>query len=88
MFYKIKLQDHIREYIDNYVLCGICTNPETFYIKLGNTIAKQCKSCGKTSKFKMNPKMGIVIEKLLLEKPELPTLLTPIAPLIPMQLIL
>jgi translation initiation factor 5 len=46
-----KLQAVLQEYIDKYVLCPICGNPETSWKKTDLV----CQACGKKSSFKSDP---------------------------------
>lgn len=41
-----KLQDSIYEFIDNFILCPCCSNPETTMDKKGNQLILHCHSCG------------------------------------------
>ena len=43
-----KLQDSVYEFIDNFVLCPSCLNPETTLDKKGNTLVLHCHACGHT----------------------------------------
>lgn len=46
-----RIQDIIYDFIDAYVICPCCENPETFYINEG-TLGMECLACGKKSKVK------------------------------------
>lgn len=50
-----KLQDILREFIDGYVLCRECSNPET-RLRLkssGDALSMRCKACGMKSTIKI-----------------------------------
>jgi translation initiation factor 2 beta subunit (eIF-2beta)/eIF-5 len=51
------IQDHIQEFINANVLCGVCGNPETVYVRTKGKLTKKCISCGGVSIVKINPKM-------------------------------
>lgn len=42
----------IREYIDVYVLCSLCKNPETEFTTNGKKLYKECKACANRSQIK------------------------------------
>lgn len=44
-----KLQSAVYEFIDAFVLCPRCTNPETTFEKNGNQLFLHCNACGQTS---------------------------------------
>lgn len=43
-----KLQDSLYEFIDYFILCPCCSNPETTMDKKGNQLLLHCHACGKT----------------------------------------
>lgn len=44
-----RIQECIFDYIDLFVLCSKCENPETFYVDDGG-LAKECLACGEKTK--------------------------------------
>lgn len=45
------MQSQIYDFIDKYVMCTQCKNPETFYVlKDGKTLHRECYACGYKSK--------------------------------------
>lgn len=46
------LLDKIYEFIDEFVLCPACSNPETTYVLKDNIIHLHCNSCGNTTAIK------------------------------------
>lgn len=44
-----RIQEVIFDYIDFFVLCSACENPETFYVE-ENTLSKECLACGAKTK--------------------------------------
>jgi translation initiation factor 5 len=47
------LQDILDGFINKFVLCGSCKNPETDLIVVKKDILKQCKACGAATKADM-----------------------------------
>jgi translation initiation factor 5 len=45
-----KLVENLHQYIQSYVLCGACSNPETTLFVMGKTLWTRCKACGKDNK--------------------------------------
>ena len=45
-----KLDMYLQAFIDKYVLCQSCKNPETVISKEGNMIGMKCKACGMAHK--------------------------------------
>jgi translation initiation factor 5 len=43
-----KLQDSLYEFIDYFILCPCCSNPETTMDKKGNQLLLHCHACGKS----------------------------------------
>ncbi|GAO48781.1 eukaryotic translation initiation factor 5 [Saitoella complicata NRRL Y-17804] len=60
-----KLQDSLDGFINRFVLCGACKNPETELViqKDGKNITRDCKACGKQTKLDMKHKLSGVILK-------------------------
>lgn len=59
-----KLQETLDGFIDKFVLCGECKNPETDFVFLGNgDIQKECKACGKKTLADMKHKLVSFILK-------------------------
>lgn len=52
-----ELDNYFQIFIDNYVLCKKCNNPETSINKRNNQIEMNCSACGLTNSF--NPKSKI-----------------------------
>ena len=50
----IKILD---KFIDYYVLCKECKNPETYFFELNNNILLNCNACGKNTELDFNKKM-------------------------------
>ena len=59
-----KLQDVLDGFINKYVLCGSCSNPETEFVfnEKGN-LKKDCKACGKITQVDMVHKLSSYILK-------------------------
>jgi translation initiation factor 5 len=57
-------------FIQRYVLCQKCRNPETVLTVKGETITSQCKACGKTNQIDMSHKLSTYILKNPPEKSE------------------
>jgi translation initiation factor 2 beta subunit (eIF-2beta)/eIF-5 len=53
-----QLNDHLRDYIDNYILCSDCGNPETQYAKIKNQLAIKCSACSGVTKLDGNSKLS------------------------------
>ena len=47
-----KAVESLHEYIETYILCGACTNPETTLFTNGKELFTNCKACGKEVKVK------------------------------------
>ncbi|KAG4103518.1 hypothetical protein H8356DRAFT_165645 [Neocallimastix lanati (nom. inval.)] len=58
-----KLQDLLDGFIDKFVLCGHCKNPETDLIINKNGIIRDCKACGKRSEVDHKHKLTAFIMK-------------------------
>lgn len=56
------LIDKLYEFIDTFVLCPVCSNPETTYVHRGNSLYLHCTSCGNTSQ--VNPNKGAYFTKM------------------------
>lgn len=56
------LLDKLYEFIDTFVLCPVCSNPETSYVQRGNALFLHCTSCGNTSQ--INPNKGAYFTKM------------------------
>lgn len=61
MYKQNELQDMIYNFIDSYVLCSECDNPETFYVQ-NKVIHIRCYACGSSNPIVKN-KMYNIIEK-------------------------
>lgn len=49
-----KLQNSLYEFIDNFVLCPVCQNPETICEHQGPNLVLHCNSCGNNSAVQSN----------------------------------
>ena len=58
------------EFIQRYVLCSKCRNPETVLSVRGQIITSQCKACGKSDQIDMTHKLSTYILKNPPEDPE------------------
>ncbi|ORX50657.1 hypothetical protein BCR36DRAFT_583237 [Piromyces finnis] len=58
-----KLQDSLDGFIDKFVLCAHCKNPETDLIINKNGIIRDCKACGKRSEVDHKHKLTAFIMK-------------------------
>lgn len=62
-FSKEKIQDTVYDFIDTYVLCQKCKNPETYYILQGkNDVIMKCNACPETSLIPLNKKTMKVLK--------------------------
>lgn len=66
-FNKKNMKSILEKYIQEYVLCGKCKNPETTLNKSKKKIQKQCKSCGGLSNCPNDSKYLNFVRKLLNE---------------------
>jgi len=57
-------------FIQRYVLCSKCRNPDTTLVVKGEIITSQCKACGKTNPVDMSHKLSTYILKNPPEKSE------------------
>lgn len=48
------LIEKLYEFIDAFVICPACSNPETHYILENNNLHLHCKSCGNTTQIKLS----------------------------------
>ena len=58
-----KLQDYLDGFINKYVLCGNCKNPETVVSVKDGDIILDCKACGQRSHADIRHKLGSFILK-------------------------
>ncbi|ANZ78049.1 BA75_04542T0 [Komagataella pastoris] len=59
-----KLQDCLDGFINKFVLCGSCKNPETdIIIEKDGTLTRDCKACGSKTKIDPRHKLATYIEK-------------------------
>ncbi|ADM11892.1 eukaryotic translation initiation factor 5 [Encephalitozoon intestinalis ATCC 50506] len=56
-----RIQDLIYDFIDAYVMCPFCNNPETFYINNGG-LSLECLACGKISDVKSSKLNGMILK--------------------------
>jgi len=63
------VQNIIYDYIDHFVLCKNCVNPETGYHlnirKSGNKLKMRCKACSKKSKIGEHKLVKYIVKKLM-----------------------
>lgn len=67
-----ELADVLDSFIQRYVLCQKCRNPETVLHIKGETITAQCKACGRASPIDMAHKLSTFILRNPPEKAEVP----------------
>ena len=46
-----KLQEIIYDFIDHFILCPVCKNPETVMVPNGSALSSQCHACGQNGIF-------------------------------------
>lgn len=68
-FEKIKIQEHLFEFIDRYVLCPSCGNPETVFHKPKQFLYLKCLACKFNSTVKQD-KITNAIQKSLDDAPK------------------
>ena len=57
---KEKLQEAILEYIKKFVLCSVCSSPETINSNDGKNVFNKCNSCGNIDSINDS---GIIVDK-------------------------
>src|SRR5437763_14863727 len=60
---KEKFQDLLDVFINKFVLCGECRNPETTLIIKGQNVLRECKACGKRTEIDKRHKLSSFIIK-------------------------
>jgi translation initiation factor 5 len=60
---KEKLQDLLDVFINKFVLCGECKNPETELVVKNNYVLRECKACGKRTGIDKGHKLSSFIIK-------------------------
>ena len=60
---KEKLQDLLDVFINKFVLCGECKNPETALIIKNQHVLRECKACGKRTEIDKGHKLSSFIIK-------------------------
>ena len=60
---KEKLQDLLDVFINKFVLCGECKNPETALNIKGQHVVRECKACGKRTEIDKGHKLSSFIVK-------------------------
>jgi len=60
---KDKLQDLLDVFINKFVLCGECRNPETTLVIKGQHVLRECKACGKRTEIDKGHKLSSFIIK-------------------------
>ncbi|KAI8852116.1 domain found in IF2B/IF5-domain-containing protein [Chytridium lagenaria] len=58
-----KLQDLLDGFINRFVLCGSCKNPETDLIIKGDDITRSCQACGANTPVDIRHKLCVFISK-------------------------
>jgi len=66
---NIDIDDIIESYIELFVLCKICKNPETIYISEKKNIFLECRACGEKSSIQQNK--NIKINPIKISKPKI-----------------
>ena len=61
-FTKSQLMECLKEYIKQYIICELCSLPETHY-KIKKNIRKLCDACGHREKVSGNEKLNKYIKK-------------------------
>ncbi|AFM98657.1 translation initiation factor IF-2 subunit beta [Encephalitozoon hellem ATCC 50504] len=56
-----RIQDLIYDFIDGFVMCSFCNNPETFYVNNGG-LFMECLACGKRSGVKASKLSGTILK--------------------------
>jgi translation initiation factor 5 len=62
-----KIQEHIYEYINKYVICSNCNIPELTYIIQNKNLESICSSCGHNKNIIINNKVTESIEKYIIK---------------------
>jgi len=57
-FTASQFQNLLSDYIDKFVLCGVCGNPETTYRVQGEKLRTKCKACGEKWDLDMNHRLS------------------------------
>ena len=52
-----QLHAHLMNYIDKFIICSNCNNPETTYILSKKSVKLQCKACSGLTKLEDNLKL-------------------------------
>jgi len=53
------IQDKIKEYVDNFVICSECNRPDTHLAKQGRTLLIRCDACGAIRSVKSRKKKTV-----------------------------
>jgi translation initiation factor 5 len=70
-FTKQIIQNKIYDYIDSFVLCQKCKNPETYFSMHGkNDVCMKCNACPETSFLPINKTSIKVIKQIILKLKE------------------
>jgi len=59
---KEKLQDLLDVFINKYVLCGECKNPETVLVIKNQHVFRECKACGKRTEIDKGKLASFIIK--------------------------
>jgi translation initiation factor 5 len=54
---EAELQNYLQQYINDYILCATCNNPETTYSVVDKRIIRKCKACSAESPVHAHPKL-------------------------------
>lgn len=56
-----RIQELIYDFIDRFVMCPFCNNPETFYVN-NDGLSMECLACGKRSGVKASKLSGVILK--------------------------
>lgn len=60
----VELEDILEEFIEGYVICRECGNPETWYSPYKTRVLLICKACGGVSKLEKGDHLDWIVKKL------------------------
>jgi len=58
-----RIQELIYTYIDAFVVCPLCSNPETFYVEKSG-LSMECLACGRQSVLKASKMSGMILKDI------------------------
>lgn len=61
---NIELEDILEEFIEGYVICRDCGNPETWYSPYKTRVLLNCKACGGVCKLEKGDHSDWIMKKL------------------------